>query len=52
MGDLLFDVPPIVCEDSVLVFVLVCISLCPFCNHLAKEARPGCFAFVVFPISC
>ena len=28
--DLFFYVPPIVCGDSVLVFVLVCIILCPF----------------------
>ena len=28
--DLLFYVPPIVCGGSVLVFVLVCITLCPF----------------------
>ena len=37
-----------------LVFVLVCISLCPFyfCNHLDKEERAGCFAFIVFWMSC
>ena len=28
--DLLFFVPPIVCWGSVLVFVWVCITLCPF----------------------
>ena len=28
--DLLFYVPPIVYGGSVLVFVLVCITLCPF----------------------
>ena len=28
--DLLFYVHPIVCGGSVLVFVLVCITLCPF----------------------
>ena len=28
--NLLFYVPPIVCGGSVLVFVLVCITLCPF----------------------
>ena len=27
---LLFYVPPIACGGSVLVFVLVCITLCPF----------------------
>ena len=37
-----------------LVFVWVCITLCPFwfCNHLDEEERAGCFAFIVFPISC
>ena len=36
-----------------LVFVLLCITLCPlqFCNHLGGEERAGCFAFVVFWIS-
>ena len=28
--DVMFYVPPIACEGSVLVFVLVCITLCPF----------------------
>ena len=28
--DLLFDVLPIVCGSSVFVFVLACITLCPF----------------------
>ena len=28
--DLLFNVRPIVCGSSVLVFVLLCITLCPF----------------------
>ena len=28
--DLLLYVPPIVCRGSKLVFVLVCITLCPF----------------------
>ena len=52
--DLLFYVPPIVSGGSVLVFVLVCITLCPFqfCNHLDKEERAGCFAFVAFWMSC
>ena len=34
-----------------LVFVLVCITLC-FCNHLDKEERADCFAFIVLWISC
>ena len=28
--DLLFYVPPVVCGGSVLVFVLVCMTFCPF----------------------
>ena len=37
--DLLFGVLPIVCGRSVFVFVLLCITLCPFyfCNHLEEE---------------
>ena len=37
-----------------LVFIFVCITLCPFqfCNHLHKEERAGCFAFIVFWMSC
>ena len=44
----------IVYGGSVLVFVLVCITLCPieFCNHLDKEERAGCFALIVFLMSC
>ena len=36
------------------VFVLVCITLCPFlfCNHLDEEERTGCFADIVFQMSC
>ena len=32
------------------VFVLLCITLCPFwfCNHLEEEERTGCFVVVVF----
>ena len=35
-----------------LVFVLVCITLCPFyvCNNLDEEERAGCFAFIVLGI--
>ena len=31
------------------VFVLLCITLCPFwfCNHLEEEERAGCFAVIV-----
>ena len=37
-----------------LVFVLVCITLCPFkfCNHIDEKERAGCFAFVVLWMSC
>ena len=37
--DQLFYVLPIVCEGSVLVFVLVYVALCPFkfCNHLEER---------------
>ena len=36
------------------VFVLVCITLCPFwiCDHPGGEGGAGCFAFVVFGVSC
>ena len=36
------------------VFVLVCITLCPFwfCYHPGGEGGAGCFAFVVFWVSC
>ena len=36
------------------VFVLVRITVCPFlfCNHLYKEERADCFAFIVFGIFC
>ena len=47
---ILFNVLPIVCGGSVLVFVLVCIKLCPFvfCNHLEKEERESWFiCFIV-----
>ena len=31
------------------VFVLLCITLCPFlfCNHLEEEEKAGCFAIIV-----
>ena len=37
-----------------LVFVLVCITFRPvyFCNHLDEEERAGCFALIVFLMSC
>ena len=39
---------------SVLVFILVCMTLCSFlfCNYLEQEERAGCFAFIVFRMSC
>ena len=36
---------PNFCGECVLVFVLVCITLCPFykvCNHIDEEERAGC----------
>ena len=48
--DLLFNVLPIVCGRSVLVFVLLCFTLCAleFCNHLEEEEKAGCFAIIVY----
>ena len=39
-----------VCRSSVLVFVLVCITLCPFhfCNHLDQEERCLLYFMVMF----
>ena len=36
------------------IFVLVCITLCPFlfCKHLDEEERAGCFALFVLLVSC
>ena len=38
--DLLFNVLPIVCGISVFVFLLLCITPCPFkfCNHLEEDS--------------
>ena len=35
-------------------FCVVFITLCPFlfCNYLDEEERAGCFAFIVFLLSC
>ena len=37
-----------------LVFVLLCITLCPFkfCNHLEEEEKAGCFAIVFLQMFC
>ena len=53
VDEFLFNGPPITCWGSVLVCVLVCITLCPFyfCN-LDAEVRSGCFASIVFRMSC
>ena len=50
---LLFFVLPIVWGDSVLVFVLVCITFCHFyfCYHLDEEKRVGCFALIIIWMS-
>ena len=44
---------PIGCVASVFVFVMLCITLCPFwfCNHLEEEERAGCFGFIVLQVS-
>ena len=35
------------------VFVLLCITLCPyFCNHLDEEEKAGCFAIIVLWMYC
>ena len=50
----LFNVPPNICGGSWLVFVLLCISMCPFycCYHLDEEENDNCFALIVFLMSC
>ena len=37
-----------------LVFVLLCITLCHFyfCKHLEEEEGAGCFALIVLQMSC
>ena len=44
----------IVCGNSVFVFVLLCITLCPFefCNHLKEEKKADCFAVIVLQTYC
>ena len=44
----------IVCGNSVFVFVLLCITLCPFniCNHLEEKEKTGCFAIIVLQMYC
>ena len=39
---------------SVFVFVLLCITLCPFwfCNRLEEEEKAGCFAIIVLHMYC
>ena len=36
------------------VFVLLCISLCPFyfCNHHEEEEKVGCLASIVLQMHC
>ena len=52
--DSLFNVPRNICGGSVLVFVLLCISLCSFyfCQHLDKEENDSCFALIAFLMPC
>ena len=37
-----------------IVFDLICITLCPFklCNHFGEEKKAGCFAVIVLQMSC
>ena len=51
---MLFGMLPIGCGCSVLVFVVLCITVCPFwfCNHLEEEEGAGCFAFNFLRMSC
>ena len=37
-----------------LVLVLLFITLCPFwfCSQIDEEERAGCFAFIVYRMSC
>ena len=36
------------------VFVLLCITLCPFlfCNHLEEEEKGGCLTIFALPMYC
>ena len=36
------------------VFVLLCITLCPFqfCNHLEEKEQAGCFTSIVLHMCC
>ena len=53
VADLLFGVLPVGCGGLLFVFVLLCITMCPFlfCNHLEEEERADCFAFIVLRMS-
>ena len=50
----LFNVLSVVCGSSVFVFVLLCITFCPFqfCNHFYEKEKADYFAFIVFWMSC
>ena len=47
-------VPRNISGGSVLVFVLLCISLCSFyfCKHIDEKENDSCFALIVFLVSC
>ena len=51
---MLLNVLPIVSWGSVFVFVLICITLCPFycCNPLEEEERAGCIPFIGLRMFC
>ena len=42
------------CVMIVFIFVLLCITVCPFyfSNRFEEEEDAGCFAFVVLSMSC
>ena len=45
---------PIVWGSSVFVFVLLCITLCPFkfCNYLEEGEKAVCFAIFILQMYC
>ena len=54
VDDILLMYFPLFVMVLCLSLLLVCITFCPFevCNHLEKEERAGCFAFIVLRVSC
>ena len=50
--DLLSYVPPIVCGGSVVVFVLVCITLCPLYFAIILTRKREHVAFLLLSFGC